>query len=483
MRVGAGGVFHESHSFAVPMTGLSQFTVVRGEEFVRTYRGTRTSMGGVLDAAPADWTLVPILYATATPSGTVTAEAYRQIRDGIVRDVERENLDALILILHGAMSVEGLFDSEGDLIEQVRRVFARPRPVVVTIDLHANLSERLVELADLIDGYKTYPHVDPYDRAVEAVGLMGRIARGEVRPAAHLTKPPILPPVQAQGTERSPMRELIAMAREMETNPRVLNVTVTAGFPYGDEPRVGMGFLVTTDGDADLARRLADQLGDHAWNHRRSFRVENPSPAEAVRAAIDSPEWPVVLVDVADNVGGGSAADGTVLLRELIDQGAPGALVTICDPAAVEAAFAAGASGEFAAAVGGRTDAHHGPPVRVEGKVVRLLSDGRIRYRGSYMTGQPDDMGRSALIRSGGIDLVLTSRRVMPFDVAYLLALDVHPADYRIIVAKSAVAWRSAFGDICRKAIEVDTPGITTIHLERLPYRHLKRPLYPMDLF
>lgn len=481
MRIGVAGFYHESHAFGTPMTGLEQIDLVRGERYFTTYTGTRTSMGGVIDAAPDDWEMVPLVYATATPSGTITSAAYQQIRDELIQGVAAAHLDGIILILHGAMSVEGIEDAEGDLLEQVRSVLRRPKPLVVTVDLHANLSERMVALADLINGYKTYPHTDPYDRAVEATKLLARMLKGEVSPVAHLEKPPLLPPVQAQGTDRAPMRELITMAQEMERDPRVLNVTVTAGFPYGDEPRVGMGLLVTTDGNPELAARLAAQLRRYAWEHREAFCVENPSAQEAVAEAMASPEWPVVLVEVADNVGGGSAGDGTELLRELLAAEAEGALITINDPQAVQEAFRAGLGGRVSTMVGGKTDRLHGDPVPVVGQVIRLRADGLFRFVGSYMTGQPHDMGPAAVIRSGGVDIVLTSKRVMPFDVAYLQVLEIDPAAYRIIVAKSAIAWKAAFGDICQRSIEVDTPGITTVHLDRLPYQRLRRPLFPLD--
>lgn len=363
----------------------------------------------------------------------------------------------------------------------VRAVLPAGAPLVVTIDLHANVSDNVVRLADAVVAYKTYPHVDAYDRALEATRLLAQMLRGEVRPVRALRKPPLIMPVQAGETERQPVKDLMALAMEMEQRPHVLNVSVVPGFPYADEPRVGTSLLVTTDNRPDLAEAYADELVEFLWRRRDELRIRNHAPADAVAMAIAAAEWPVVLADVADNVGGGSAADGTAILAELLRQQAPSALVTINDPEAVQHAHAAGVGGSFSALVGGKTDDLHGPPVEVRGEVVGLKTDGRVRFLGPYMPGQPHDMGPAAVVRSGGVDIVLTTKRTPPFDAAYLHALNIDPATYRIIVAKSAVAWQAAFGAFTKQAIMVDAPGITTVHLDKLPYSHLRRPVFPLD--
>src|SRR5690606_13290385 len=373
--------------------------------------------------ARPDWDVRPLLYATATPSGAVERRAYEAIRDELVQRIAGAQLDGLLLILHGAMFVEGMEDAEADLLAAVRQVLPPGKPLAVTIDLHANVSQAVVDQADVIVAYKTYPHVDAYDRAVEATRLLDRMLRGEVRPATALRKPPLIMPVQAGETQRQPMKAVMELAAAIEARPHVLTASVVQGFAYADEERVGTAVLVTTDGRPDLAGAYADELAQFLWERREQLRIRNYTPEEAVRLAAAAPAGPVVLADVADNVGGGSAADGTAILVELLRQRAPSALVTINDPEAVAGAFAAGMGGVFRGEVGGKTDRFHGAPVPVEGRVVRLLADGRIRYMGPYMPGQPHDMGRSAVVRSGGVDIVLTSNRTPPFDAAYLHAL------------------------------------------------------------
>jgi microcystin degradation protein MlrC len=481
MRFGLAGVFHESHSLARPHTGLEQFSRYSGEQMLANWRGTRTELGGeIAAAAQFGFDLVPLLYFTATPSGPVTQEAFGTILEAITRGIQDAGpLDGMLLVLHGAMVVEGQADAEGLLLQQLKGMMG-DRPVVSTLDLHGNISERMVAFSDLLVGYDTYPHVDAYERGLEAgMGLL-RIARGEIRPAAALEKPLLLPVPQSMPTASQPMQDLLQLAHEMETDPRVVNATVAGGFAYSDEKRAGMSLLVTTNGDPDLARSLARQLAALAWERRGQFLIRNVAPATAVQRAIGAQQTPVVLVDIADNVGAGTPADGTVLLEELLRQGATGALVTICDPESVSQCDAAGEGAEVALRVGGKTDPYHGGAVPVRGQV-RLLADGRFRHVGPYMTGQLADMGRTAVVEAGGVELVLTSRRQAPWDRGYLQVLGIDPAVKRIIVAKAAIAWQSAFGDIAREVITVDTPGITTARLETLPLYQIRRPIFPLD--
>lgn len=481
MRIGVGGCFHESHVFASMLTPLSDFDLVRGKQFVEQYTGTRTSMAGFLDTASPEWDVVPLLYATATPSGAVERSAYEAIRDELAERVQEAQLDGVFLILHGAMCVDGMVDAEADLLQAVRRRLPHGAPVVVTIDLHANVSERVVEMADTIVSYKTYPHVDAYDRAADATRILAGTLQGTMRPTMALAKPPLIMPVQAGETDRHPMKSLMELAADVENRPGVLNVSVVPGFPYADEERVGTSIIVTTDDRPDLAAVYADELQRFLWERREQLRIRNYTPEEAVNMALEAEAGPVVLADVADNVGAGSAADGTAILAELLKQRAQSALVTINDPEAVEQAFSAGVGGDFAGMVGGKTDRFHGAPVPVDGQVARLRADGRIRFHGPYMPGQPHDMGRAAVVRCDGVDIVLTTKRTPPFDGAYLTALELDPATYHVIVAKSAVAWQAAFGSFTKQAIMVDAPGITTVDLDILPYKNLRRPVFPLD--
>ena len=238
-------------------------------------------------------------------------------------------------------------------------------PIAVTLDLHANIGQAMVDRVNVITTYDTYPHVDAAERAREAVDLLARTIRGEIRPTMALAKPPLMPVPQAIATAEGPFQTLFDRAFAMERSGEALTVTVAGGFAYADVPEAGVGLLVTTDDDPAAARRLADELAMLAWSLRDDMIVRNTPPAEAVAEAIAFPEGPVMLVDVGDNIGGGTPGDGTVLLAELLAQGAQEATVIIADAAAARAAFAAGVGALVRLAVGAKTDRLHGDPVEV----------------------------------------------------------------------------------------------------------------------
>jgi microcystin degradation protein MlrC len=275
------------------------------------------------------------------------------------------------------------------------------------------------------------------------------------------------------------MLSVMNAAHEWERKRGILSVTVTAGYPYSDVSRLGMSVTAYSTVGDDLANRCCEELAALIWARRDDFTVQNASPRDAVRDAIAASEGPVILVDVADNIGGGSPGDGTVLLRELILQGATGAVVTLADPESVSKVVTAG-SGEVEIRAGGKSDAFHGDPLLLRG-VVRLISEGIYTHRGTYMTGLRVDMGRTAVITSGGIEIVLMERKAMPFDAEQLRCLGIEPANKKIIVVKSASAWQAAYGDIAKQAIYVDTPGLCSSNLSSFTYRHRPQPVYPLE--
>jgi microcystin degradation protein MlrC len=296
-----------------------------------------------------------------------------------------------------------------------------------------------------------------------------------------LVKPPLMPVPQAQSTARPPFVTLFERALGWEAAGDVLTVVVAGGFAYADVPTAGMSIIVTTDNDPESAESRAMELATLAWDLRDLMLVENVAPADAVGRAIAAPEGPVVLVDVGDNIGGGTPGDGTVLLAELLRQKAKGAVIVIADPEAVQAADRAGVSSDVNIRVGGKTDRRHGEPCPVHGRVVSL-SDGHWVHEGPENAGVPVEMGRTAVVKVDGVLLVLTSRKCMPGDLQQLRSLGIEPAEQHIVVVKAAVRWRGGYGAITREAIYVDTPGLGSVNLERFNHQSVRRPIFPLDL-
>ena len=486
MRVAVAGLWHETHTFATTQTvwqDFVDFEYLAGSDILDYHRGKRTGIGGCIAAAKqADVTLIPIISAGALPSGLVEASAYKRLFAEIVDGIQAHlPFDGVLLSLHGAMVSAAEDDVEGALAQAVRAIVGPDVPIVATTDLHGNHSPALLA-ADVVVGYDTYPHVDIFERGAEAVLLLERIVRARKRPAAALARLPLLPSVQGMDTGREPMARVMALAHDLERDPAVLCVTVAAGFPYSDVARAGFSCLVHTDSDVDLASRCARQLAAAAWAEREAFQVQNVPVAAAVRQAIDFPDGPVILVDVADNIGGGCPGDGTELLLELLGQGARQAIVILADAEAARQACTAGLGSEISLLAGGKTDGWHGQPVRVQGRVEHI-SDGRYTHTGTWMTGREMNMGASAVLncQAGGVRLLLTERKMVPFDAEQLRSQGLVPEAAHIVVVKSAIAWQAAYGDMARLVVPVDTPGLCTTHLERFTYHNLRRPIYPLD--
>jgi microcystin degradation protein MlrC len=355
-------------------------------------------------------------------------------------------------------------DADGELLRRLTDALGPEIPVVATVDFHANTSSMMTANVDALLGYDTYPHVDMFERGREAASVLSEVLRaGERRTVAHF-KVGIITPPQVQYTDLAPMRTIMKQVHAAESLNDVV-VSVTPGFPYAESPCMGLS-VVASASDPACAAQVASAIADEINARSDDFAFAALSVEEAVDRALRA-AGPVVLVDSADNVGGGGPGDGTAILHEWLRRRGSGLIVALTDPLAVDAAAKAGVGSDVMLTVGGRTDDMHGSPVELTG-TVRLISDGRYIHRGSYMTGITTQMGRSVVIDSAGNTVVVTERRVMPFDAQQFLSLGVSPAYCQALVVKSAVAWRAAYGEFARQIIEVDAPGICTANLHRL---------------
>ncbi|HEX9125787.1 MAG TPA: M81 family metallopeptidase [Methylomirabilota bacterium] len=486
MRLFLAMMSHETNTFSNIPTDRGQFEARNlhyGGEIIEAYRGTGTCLGGMIEAAGRlGATLLPSVAAAASPAGLVTKDIYGHVKERMLRDLKAAGkVDGVLLDLHGAMVPEGLDDGEGDLIEAVRAVVGPAVPIAVTLDFHGNISETMVRGADLLSGYKTYPHVDMGERGGEAAERLIDIVGKRVKPTAALRKPPLLPPLGNQGTARGPMRRLYDLAAGMEKDPKVISISIFAGFPLADIPDAGFGIYVVTDNDQALAERLADEIADAAWKHRHEFIHSALPVREAVAKALAAPGRPIVLADMADNTGGGAAGDGTEILRELVRVGARSAVVAcIWDPKAVVLCAQAGVGASVTLDVGGKVDDRHGAPLRVTG-VVRTLSDGRFVHKGPMARGLPGRLGTTAVLDVNDVKVILISYRWQTLDPEMIRFVGIDPLDHKILVVKSTIHYRAAFEPIAAEIIEVDAPGLSSSNLARFGFKRIRRPIFPLD--
>lgn len=485
MNVACGGIFHESNTFCPTPTDERMFDTrhrLTGDAIRATFIDAHHEVGGFLATAPeAGLEVTPTLVAGANPAGVVPAETLEVLLADLLDRLEAAAPEGVYLSLHGAMVAGNAPDAEGEILARVRDRLG-DLPIVVTLDWHANVSERMAELADALIVYQTYPHLDQRQKGAEAARLLGRIVRGEVAPVQALVRPPLILNLKAQETGREPMRPVLALAESILARDGILSVSVVGGFPYADIEAMGTTAIVVADGDRELAESCAAELEQALWDIREKSLLDWPTADQAIAAAKRAEKLPVVLLDFGDNVGGGSSAEGTALLREILRQEADGGVVTIWSPASVEQCLAAGIGATVDLTVGGTIDDGQGPPIEVSGRI-RGLFDGKYeepepRHGGAKY----HDQGRSAVVEIPGPNLlVVTEYRASPNSLYQLQSLGIDPRRQRIVVAKGAIAPRAAYESIAGELVEVDTPGFTAADPTRFEYQHRRRPMFPFE--
>jgi microcystin degradation protein MlrC len=490
MHILTACIGHETNTFASTPTTIEDFRrgsptpdFGGGSLVLDYFRGMRTIHGGYIEGGERHGlTLEPLLWTFATPSGTVEQSAYDFLKGLLLERLKAATpCDGILLDLHGAMATGEIEDAEGDLIAAVRKVVGGGTPIVVTLDLHANVTAKMAEGANVIIGFDEYPHTDMFERGLEAAEVMAAILGGKLRPAIAYHQLPLITMPPRQCTLIEPMRSLLAKARMIEAEERVVSVTLSMGFPFADIYDAGVSVLVTTNGDLGLARRKAAEMAEAIWERRDEFNVTLTPVSEAISYARTRAKGLVVLADGSDNPGGGSPCDGTVILRQFIEEGVQDAVVAvIADPQAVAEAIRAGVGNVITLDLGGKTDDRHGSPLRLT-VYVKLLSDGKFVMHGPMGGGVRADMGRTAVLAVGGVEIVVTERRIQPHDASLLRSVGIEPRDRRLIALKSAVHFRSTYQEIAERIFDADTPGIHRPDFGCYNYRKLRKPIHPLS--
>jgi microcystin degradation protein MlrC len=490
MRIAAGGILHETSTFLPFPTKLADFEqgfgLFRGAEIEKRFRGANMCIGGFFDAAEAcGFEIVPILWGFAYPSGVIARQDYETLKaEFIVRlaaAAASNGLDGVLLDLHGAMVVEGLDDGDGDFVSCVRAAIGPDRPIVVTYDLHGNHTVKRMQRANASIGYDTYPHVDMADRGREAGQLIARAVRGKVRPVTALKQIPLFWSSQRQVTAHEPMVEVLQRIHELETRPGILSASIATGFPWADVPQLGASVFVVADGDEQLAQRTADEMGGWIWENRERWHQQPQTIQEGLAAGEAAGRYPIILGDYNDNTGGGAPGDSTAVLRTFVELNLPDALLLyLVDIEAAEQAHQAGQGAKLKLPLGGKSHIAQGQPVELEVEVV-ALSDGKFQYDGPMYAGLTGNMGQSAWLKTGGVSIVVVSKREQPLDPAFARSLGIDCAAMKYIAVKSAAHFRSGFEKIAGSIHLVDAPAIHSHRFETLRFQ--RRPkMYPIEL-
>lgn len=482
--IAVGSIFTECNHFGGRPTDLAAFErqqLCRGEELLEIADGT---MGGALKTLRAGGArLVPLLAASTCPGGPLTSECYRQLKGELLDKLQAAMpVDAVLLALHGAATVEDVGDLEGDLLNEVRKLVGPMRPVVATLDLHAHVTAAMVEAADALVAWETYPHRDAYTTGIRAAALLLDILAGKVRPAMALAKVPVLVGgVNGQTEGPGPFADVMRFAKSHEGRDRILSTSVFLVHPYLDLPDMGGGGLVIADGDLEAAARLAREIALQYWQRRDDLNPPVYSPAEAIAMGRRIEGGPVLLVETADCCGGGAAGDSVATLRALLEASLDEtALVPVVDPAAARACHQAGVGSRLTLQLGHQVDPRWGRPLTATGEVVKL-SDGRFRYSGGIWEGQQGEMGPSAVFKIGPVSVLITTHATYDWADEQFRSVDLDARQAKFVVVKNPMNHRLGYQGAYRAAYILDTPGPTPAVVNGLPYRRLARPYYPAD--
>ena len=490
-RVLIAEFMHETNTFSVQLTDETVFRnarVYEGDEIAKAFRGTHTSMGAAFEAAEKfGWSLVHPVVAHANPSGRVTDAAFDLFAGMIVGAAD--GVDGVLLHLHGAMATESSDDGEGELLKRLRARLGPAIPVVAVLDLHATLTQLMADNANALISYRTYPHIDMYERTWQGAELLQRAMDGEITPVCAVARRPILYALDGGRTSSPPFKELLHRADAIEAAGDALVVSIQAGFSSADVHDIGPSVVVAAN-DRAKAQAIAEQMMDYAWEQRHFSSIRMTPLADAIAKAKAGEATsggltggkPLVISDYSDNPGGGAYGDATNLLRAVLEAGLKNvAFHAIRDPEAALAANAAGVGNRVRLKLGGKIDpTMGGAPLELDAHVV-ALTDGRFMCYGPMAGGVWRNYGLSALLRVDDVEIIVITHNGQATDLAQFTSLGVDPTRKSTVIVKSMQHFRAAFEPIAREVVEVDTGALCTRNFKDRPYRKVRRPIFPLD--
>ena len=483
-RIAVGGFLHETNTFAPTKATYDAFVhgggfprMELGDGVLKNVRRINVGLAGFIEAAEAEgWDLVPTIFAAATPSAHVTEDAFERIAKTMIDGLASAGkLDAVYLDLHGAMVAEHFDDGEGEILARVRKAIGNDVPLVVSLDLHANVTPEMVEHADALIAYRTYPHVDMADTGRACARHLALLLKTKQRLAKAFRQTPFLIPISWQCTNDEPAKGIYRKVAALQ-NEAVPTLSFAFGFPAADFVHCGPSIMAygRTQADADAA---ADAIAALIESHEDDFDGKIWSPDEGVRHAMELAKTatkPIVIADTQDNPGAGGDSDTTGMLRALVRNNAQRAATGMMyDPEAARAAHAAGEGASVTLALGGKSGIPGDAPFK-ETFVVEKLSDGNFLAPGPFYGGRMMKMGPSACLRIGDVRVVVASHKTQLADQAMYRYVGIEPTKQTILVNKSSVHFRADFEPIAEKLLICAAPGAMPANTADLPWTRLR---------
>ncbi len=500
-RVLFAGLVHETHTFVNKITLIDQFEVLRGDEAWRHDGDTSTLAGGLAIAKDCGWEVIAAINVIGLASGTVSDDVvnlfWREFEPVARREIDNNKVDGVWLNMHGAMVSQSLLDVEGEILRRIRALPGYAAlPICGVLDPHGNCTAQMAQHSDGLVAYRKNPHTDGKEAAMDSARILDRLMRKGERAVTVWERPPIVVPPTATGTAFEPFVSIEAAAREIEQqHPDILAVNVFLGFAYADMPDVGVSFSACTVGDPAIAqaelRKLSTMImAEKHYALPAGLTMEaaiaklTPLPLGEGQGVRANDHNLIVLIEQSDNIGGGAPGDLTTPLRALLAHNIQNAGVIINDPEAVQALSGIAPGGTLRLPIGGKSGEIGAEPITLDVELIST-SDGHFTLEDPHshlaVAGQHVAMGPCALVRSAGVTILLTSKPTPPFDLAQWRSQGITPENMAVIVVKAAVAHRQAYDPIAKASYVLNTVGPCTADLRSLPFRHVRRPVYPLD--
>ncbi|MDX1981905.1 MAG: M81 family metallopeptidase [Bryobacteraceae bacterium] len=485
MKIAVASILQESNTFSPVKTKYEDFSPVFGEAARERHQGKLTEMGGFLDVLSKrkGVEIAPVCAAWAITANRLLRGDFERLMADFESHLRlHADADAMLLAMHGAQTAEGCDDVEGHVLATARGILGEHKPLILTLDLHANITEAMVEHATAIIGYHTFPHIDMFETGQKAARLLLRVLSGKCRPAMACAKLPLIVNAENSQSTSGPFHRLMRRAEKLEAKGKAEAVSLFPVQPWMDIDEMGCAVVTVCDGDLAAAQQLSETLAGKWWKAKDEFTPELISPEDAIARALKIEGGPVVFAESSDSTGSGSPGDSTGVLKHLLKARLTGpAAIFLVDPGAAAKAIAAGVGNTVTMSIGGCFDKRNSRPVKVTGHV-RLISDGRwtARARG-YNTGIETNMGPSAVLEVGQVRILIASRSAMTVDPELFRSHGIEPLYSKIVVVKSPNGFRACYEPIAKAIFVVDTPGVSTANLKTLPWRRIRRPIYPLD--
>ncbi|MFC1677565.1 M81 family metallopeptidase [Planctomycetota bacterium] len=488
-RVGIGRIWHESNGFIRTYTTIRDFEsfaggITVGEELL-DQPDRCDEIAGFMDVFNRDSRieLVPLLSAATPPSGLLNRQAVESLENSLRRQLRNAGqLDGICFALHGAMSGEKIADLDGHFLQVLRSEVGPQVPIVCSLDCHAVVTRKMVDLATALTAYRTHIHTDVVETGSRAARILLDTLAGKIKPTLRYQRIPML--FGDPGTDKTPLKRLFDKFIAWDKIDAVVACSLCPSFPYQNVQQQGWTAIAVTDDDADLAEHLARELAEDLWRTRDSLLPESMlAPKEAIRKAASLPGCPVVVTDSADNVGGGASGDTTAILEALLEARSDIdglALLHIPDPEAVSIVKASNVGETVSLEIGGKCDNRFGQPVPITGQIL-CVTQGPITDDGKFGSNPTIEVGTIVCLGIDNVRLVLTERVIMGPQPSLFRRVGIEPFDAKIVVLKSGIGYKATYGHIAKAVLHADCPGPVSRNVTNFDFNRVPRPIFPLD--